>query len=152
MTSTKQPLPIQIGSKTGYCHIETAIGVKAVHRIVMEVWAPKDGMENLTVDHRNHNKRDNRVANLAWVTREENLYLAATDLYIENGQLVNENFGTPQIKFGSHLFKTFDEAIEYLLDKGKITNDNYIKSNVRNNIINSMMSNKKYCGKCWVLK
>ena len=45
---------------------------RRVHRIVMETWCPIPGFADLTVDHRNHNTRDNRVSNLEWVSLEEN--------------------------------------------------------------------------------
>ena len=80
-----------VGSRTGYCHVETAIGIKPCHRIVLSTWKPDEKEEELTVDHRNHNKRDNSLLNLEWVSGEENLTRAAADLYIENGQLANEN-------------------------------------------------------------
>lgn len=43
-----------------------------VHRLVMETWHPVPNWRKLTVDHRNHNTRDNRVSNLEWVTQQEN--------------------------------------------------------------------------------
>lgn len=45
---------------------------RRVHRIVMEAWNPVPGFAELTVDHLNHNTRDNRVSNLEWVSAEEN--------------------------------------------------------------------------------
>ena len=43
---------------------------KMVHRIVMETFKPIEGQ--MTVDHLDHNKRNNSLDNLEWVTREEN--------------------------------------------------------------------------------
>lgn len=43
------------------------------HRIVLETFKPLTNCEKMTVDHINGNKRDNCVANLEWVTEEENL-------------------------------------------------------------------------------
>ena len=40
-----------------------------VHRIVMEAF---EGKSDLTVDHLNMNKQDNRLENLEYVTAEEN--------------------------------------------------------------------------------
>lgn len=140
-----------VGSRTGYCHVETAIGIKPCHRIVLSTWKPDEREEELTVDHRNHNKRDNSLLNLEWVSGEENLIRAAADLYIENGQLANENYATPCLKFGNHIFYTYDDAFQYLKDNNKLQGE-FNKTKVKNNIINSICSKKKYCGKCWELK
>ena len=44
------------------------------HRVVMETWCPKQNMwkDKLTVDHLDHNKRNNKTKNLEWVTKQEN--------------------------------------------------------------------------------
>ena len=41
------------------------------HRLVAEAFIPIRG-SGLEVNHRNHNKADNRLQNLEWVTRSEN--------------------------------------------------------------------------------
>ena len=77
----KRPLPIKIG-QNGYCKVKTEAPNtpwKLAHRIVMFTWKPILDAENLTVDHLNHNKRDNSLANLEWVTKEENLVRANRD-------------------------------------------------------------------------
>ena len=43
-----------------------------VHRLVMETWHPVPGWHNLTIDHKDHNTRNNRVSNLEWVTEAVN--------------------------------------------------------------------------------
>ena len=43
-----------------------------VHRLVMMTFKPLENYEEMTVDHLNHNTRDNRLVNLEWVKREEN--------------------------------------------------------------------------------
>jgi hypothetical protein len=50
-----------------------------LHRLVMLTWKPTPEAEILTVDHLNHNKRDNSLDNLEWVTLEENQTRAAQD-------------------------------------------------------------------------
>ena len=45
----------------------------SIHRLVLSIFNPIDGMENLQVDHINTIKDDNRADNLRFVTSEENL-------------------------------------------------------------------------------
>lgn len=67
----KQPLPIKL-NQSGYCCIKTPCGYRMAHRIVMLTWRPIPDAENLTVDHLDHNKRNNSLDNLEWVTYKEN--------------------------------------------------------------------------------
>lgn len=76
----KQDLPVHIDGN-GYCRVHTeCCRYKSVHRLVMLTWRPIPNAEELTVDHLNHNKRDNSLENLEWVTQEENLRRAEKDL------------------------------------------------------------------------
>lgn len=78
----KKVLPIKIGAK-GYCYVYcegTVHKYRLAHRVVMLTWCPTDDAENLTVDHLDHNKRNNAISNLEWVTQEENLRRACADL------------------------------------------------------------------------
>lgn len=45
---------------------------KQIHRLVAEAFIPNDVEEKKHVNHKNHNRLDNRVENLAWVTASEN--------------------------------------------------------------------------------
>ena len=45
----------------------------------MMTWKPIAGMDKMTVDHLDHNKRNNKLSNLEWVTEEENQRRAAED-------------------------------------------------------------------------
>ena len=73
----KKPMPILINQK-GYITIKTLYGLKLAHRLVMLTWNPIPNAEDLTVDHLDHNKRNNAVSNLEWVTKAENLSRAET--------------------------------------------------------------------------
>jgi hypothetical protein len=52
---------------------------KLVHRIVLQTFHPVPNYANLTVDHLDHNTRNNNLSNLEWVTREENTKRAKED-------------------------------------------------------------------------
>lgn len=74
----KRRLPFKL--KDGYCYVQTETASwKSAHRLVMLTWRPIPDAEELTVDHLNHNKRDNSIYNLEWVTKEENLKRAERD-------------------------------------------------------------------------
>ena len=75
----KRLLPIKINT-SGYCLVKTACGYRLVHRLVMRTWNPIPDAENLTVDHLDHNKRNNDLRNLEWVTLDENHRRAKEDL------------------------------------------------------------------------
>lgn len=50
-----------------------------VHRLVMTVFCPIPGCAGLTIDHLDHNTRNNHISNLEWVTEEENKARAKRD-------------------------------------------------------------------------
>lgn len=45
----------------------------SVHRLVLATFSPIENMEKLDVNHKNGNKLDNRLENLEWCTRSENI-------------------------------------------------------------------------------
>ncbi|MBR2506789.1 MAG: HNH endonuclease [Bacilli bacterium] len=94
MDEHKRLIPVKINSggyvvvPIGYDH-----GYPSAHRIVMKTWRPTMGMEELTVDHLDHNKRNNALYNLEWVTVAENRRRAAED-YISDNKKVYKNMYT----------------------------------------------------------
>lgn len=77
----KKDIPVQIGD-SGYCMVYCGGTVHrhlSAHRVVMLTWRPTDNAENLTVDHLDHNKRNNALDNLEWVTVDENQRRASAD-------------------------------------------------------------------------
>lgn len=71
-------------TSTGYLAVRVATK-KAIfiHRLVMETWHPISNSEEMTVDHLDHNKRNNDIRNLEWVTEKENRERATRDQLIE---------------------------------------------------------------------
>lgn len=61
-----------------------------LHRVVMLTWKPTPEAEELTVDHLDHNKRNNALSNLEWVTREENTRRAKKD-YVSGTALIGND-------------------------------------------------------------
>lgn len=55
-----------------------------VHRLVMETWRPIKNYDEMTVDHLDHNTRNNALNNLEWVTAEENARRAEEDKITTN--------------------------------------------------------------------
>ena len=72
---------------------------KAVHRIVMKTWKPCENMDDLTVDHLDHNKRKNSLSNLEWVSAEENLRRAQEDYYSPKGEKKIEKYYVEGVEF-----------------------------------------------------
>lgn len=68
-------------AKNGYCSVKIGTKLVLIHRLVMKTWCPCEDMGQLTIDHLDHNKRNNRLSNLEWVTREENERRAIEDYY-----------------------------------------------------------------------
>ena len=143
----KQLLPVKINQK-GYCSIKTECGFKLAHRIVMLTWKPIPNAEELTVDHLNHNKRDNSVDNLEWVTIEENQNRATND-YIkeEQGELPN---GKRKIilKGGQKEFSSYEEAAQWLIELQGM-HDSTVEARIITKIQNAVKNNSMYCGRKW---
>lgn len=43
-----------------------------IHRLVLETWRPREDMRELTVEHKDQNKRNPALRNLMWLTENEN--------------------------------------------------------------------------------
>ena len=76
----KRPIPKKIYSQNGYVSVKTKHGNRMAHRLVMYTWCPIEDREAFTVDHLDHNKRNNRVDNLEWVSQAENIIRANDDI------------------------------------------------------------------------
>jgi hypothetical protein len=158
----KQDLPIRIGKKNGYCGIIVPnFGFKYAHRLVMLTWKPIPDAENLTVDHLDHNKRNNAVDNLEWVTKEENLARAQEDLYndaataqeisIQDKEIKNPiGFAAPKTaryKAGKKLiFNSLDEAAQWCFEQ---SNGQVTLEQIKKKIETKCVSGATYFGRKW---
>ena len=69
----KEPKPNKSINNAGYVLVSTSkYGTKSLHRLVAETWLPRVRGKN-EVNHIDHDKTNNKVENLEWVTRSENM-------------------------------------------------------------------------------
>lgn len=154
--------------KNGYLMIPLYDNEKGIikyayaHRVVMETWCPKADMwkKKFTVDHLDHNKRNNSYKNLEWVTAEENQKRAEIDFLFDDkdriiqslksriSELLQINKKITIVNNGK-TFDNWDEVINYLIAHKRITCENYNKENVIRKIQRAANTQTKYCNYKW---
>lgn len=150
----KRRLPIRV-NQNGYCMVKTECGLILAHRLVMFTWKPIPNAESLTVDHLNHNKRDNSVENLEWVTREENQLRAKNDFVrVESSKDKNVS----NLTLATHCrFKNLSKGIEFedgfaaakwAYEETKATNAHSVNSGAKN-LVAACKKDGKWCGMSW---
>ena len=142
----KEDIPIKILDRNGYVYVKTKHGSRPAHRLVMLTWKPIEDRENFTVDHLDHNKRNNAVENLEWVTAYENTDRAKADTIKEETVAV----GTLKVICAIHkknnqekMFSSVEEAVDFICDKAKITNKKG-KETVKKCIAGAAATNGEY--------
>lgn len=141
------------------------------HRVVMETWCPRADMwkEKLTVDHLNHNKRDNTTKNLEWVTQQENLKRAAADIHFDDKdkeiQSLKDKIRNLEdrvealecsekaiiIANGIHTFGDWNQVKEFI-HKCTPNTAHLSAMYIKGKIDKAMRTNKTYCGYTWKIK
>lgn len=135
LDNDKKPIPIKIDN-SGYVRIRVGRTLHLAHRVVMTTWRPIVNPIGATVDHLNHNKRDNSLKNLEWVSKEENIRRAISDFVLDpKGSIGNAKF-IMQTSYINCISKWLKQ--EYHLEKS------YKKIN--KDIRDSMNSGEPYCG------
>ena len=90
-----------------------------IHRLVMKTFKPISNEDTMTVDHLDHNKRNNKLSNLEWVTREENLKRANNDIAAKD-DIVNLYASEKVRCFGCNLparVMNLEEAVEFIIKR-----------------------------------
>lgn len=116
-----------------------------VHRLVLSTFAPVPNFACLTVDHLDHNTRNNKLSNLQWVTKEENqarerrdaennknikpvdsktIYLNGTEIAIDTAKTIL--YGSKDLQTGkAKIDKIFTEIATGAVKSTKISIGNY---------------------------
>ena len=110
-----------------------------LHRVVMLTWRPTPEAEELTVDHLDHNKRNNALSNLEWVTQEENTRRAAKD-YLRESTLVGNDVIVSKPSKSKTKKKRNAADIRGVVIRGKVFNDTtmppvFIKRNDKKDLV-----------------
>lgn len=148
----KNNVPVKINNG-GYVMVKTPYGYKSAHRLVMLTFKPIPNAEDLTIDHLNHNKRENSVFNLEWVTQEENLLRAKKDFINiapneENFNIVpNKAQLISVIQSGKSTFKDIEETAKFCQNVYNMK-DVPIET-ITKRINNAIKNNHNYCGRGW---
>ena len=128
----KKNMPIRINSKTGYCMIETPYGIKQAHRLVLLTFKPIPNAESVTFYHKNHNKIDNNLSNLEWLTKEQ-----------------NQGWKYNQIQAGGKIHKDMDAAIDYAISCMNKNGTTPNRGKVQYKIQRAISNNTPYLKKKW---
>ncbi len=145
----KRPLPVKINNG-GYVTIQTPVGAKLAHRLVMLTFQFVPNAEDMTVDHLDHNKRNNSELNLEWVTIEENQKRASEDLLREEVKVSIENcyfYATngKQVKY----FNSYKHIFNSLKQKGYLKKNKEMTKEFENKMIRLIETHETAFGYVW---
>ena len=147
----KNNMPVYTGNN-GYLSVKTMHGFKLAHRLVMLTWMPIPNAEELTVDHLNHNKRDNSIYNLEWVSKQENWERAMRDLIPADQKPATVNKGNS--KKNPLMFDNVEEAFAWLIqnDTAMRNQPNLNAERVKRKLMLASANKEKYANKFWCIK
>ena len=157
----KRSLPLKIGNNKGYVFIRTANGFKAAHRLVLLTFRPIPNAEELTVDHKNHNKRDNSLENLEWVSFKENQRRAKKDRVQakEGEEIFNSAKSIYKVNCKSYfkesskkelIVKNLDEAVKFALSFAGHVEEPISKNlKIQKRVIRAIEEGNIYCNCRW---
>lgn len=107
----------------GYIGVDFRVNGETIqdlaHRVVLSTFAPVEGWENLTVNHKNGIKTDNCLENLEWMTQSENTSHAR--------RVLDSGLGTRKIHIitmqqENKYFDTVTEAAQFMgVAKGTVS-------------------------------
>ena len=117
-----------------------------LHRLIMET------PEDLVVDHLNHNKRDNSIYNLEWVSKQENWERAMRDLISVDQNPDTGNKGDS--KKNPLMFDNVDEAFAWLIqnDTAMHNQPNLNAERVKRKLMLASTNKEKYANRFWCIK
>lgn len=140
-------------TRQGYCKINIGDKTVLIHRLVLKTWKPVENSNNLTVDHINHNKRDNSLKNLEWVSKKENQRRAKEDLFLgmkytpktpdESEELVDTD-----VIYVNNISLSREAAFNFIKSYCKNQNFRVTEGDVEKAIIKAIngKNNNVYCG------
>ena len=126
----KQLIQLKV-AKDGYVKIKTDAGFKSAHRLVMLTWRPIPNAEDLTVDHLDHNKRNNSVTNLEWISETENRRRADEDLIVVSNPVDKTGKICFRCEGRNDYFNDIESAANYLMQSKTWRNERYIDAKFR---------------------
>ena len=84
----------------------------------MSTFKPISNEDTMTVDHLDHNKRNNKLSNLEWVTQKENLERANNDIAKDD---IANLYASEKVRcFGCNLparVMNLEEAVEFIIKR-----------------------------------